>query len=102
MRCLEKDRSRRYDNASALARDVERYLKDETVEARPPSAWYRVRKMVRRNQKALMVAGLVAAVALVGTAEVVWQAKLADEAKAARIADNTRHKWELAAAIEKE
>src|SRR5262245_22321561 len=37
MKCLEKDRSRRYDAASALARDVERYLKDEPVEACPPS-----------------------------------------------------------------
>jgi serine/threonine protein kinase len=37
MRCLEKDRSRRYDTASGLAKDVERYLKDEPVEARPPS-----------------------------------------------------------------
>src|SRR5262245_8760652 len=36
LRCLEKDRSRRYDTASGLARDIERYLKDEPVEARPP------------------------------------------------------------------
>src|SRR5262249_45521241 len=56
MRCLEKDRSRRYDTASNLARDVERYLKDEPVEARPPTAWYRVSKMVRRHRVALSVA----------------------------------------------
>src|SRR5262249_38234921 len=79
MKCLEKDRSRRYDTASNLVRDVERYLKDEPVEARPPSTWYRACKMVRRSQKALMVAGLVATVVLVGTAAVLWQAKLADD-----------------------
>src|SRR5215471_12306009 len=75
MKCLEKDRSRRYDGASALARDVERYLKDEPVEARPPSAWYRLQKTVRRNQKALSVASLVAAVLVLGTGVILWQAK---------------------------
>src|SRR5262249_54217967 len=60
-RCLEKARSRRYDTASNLARDVERYLKDEPVEARPPTAWYRVSKMLRRHRTALTVAGVVAA-----------------------------------------
>ncbi len=44
MKCLEKDRSRRYETATALARDVERYLKDEPVEACPPTAGYRLRK----------------------------------------------------------
>src|SRR5208283_2456877 len=44
MRCLEKDRTRRYDTASALARDVQNYLNDEPVEARPPSTWYRLSK----------------------------------------------------------
>jgi uncharacterized protein HemX len=50
MKCLEKDRSRRYDTASSLARDVERFLKDEPVEARPASAWYRLGKAARRNR----------------------------------------------------
>src|SRR5262249_1594408 len=49
MRCLEKDRSRRYDTASNLARDVERFLKDKPVEARPPSAWYRLPNAPRRT-----------------------------------------------------
>ena len=38
MKCLEKHRERRYETANALARDVQRYLADEPVEARPPSA----------------------------------------------------------------
>ena len=44
MKALEKDRGRRYDSASAFAADVERYLKDEPVQACPPSAGYRLRK----------------------------------------------------------
>jgi serine/threonine protein kinase/tetratricopeptide (TPR) repeat protein len=56
MRCLEKDRTRRYDTASALARDVERYLRDEAVEARPASLWYRLGKAYRRNRVAATTA----------------------------------------------
>ena len=48
MKCLEKDRARRYESASGLARDVERYLADEPVEACPPGAGYRLRKFARK------------------------------------------------------
>jgi serine/threonine protein kinase len=58
MKALEKDRARRYETASALAADVQRYLRDEPVLAGPPSAVYRVRKFVRRNKAALGIAGL--------------------------------------------
>ena len=44
MKCLEKDRTRRYESASGLARDIERYLHDEPVEASPPSRRYRLGK----------------------------------------------------------
>ncbi len=60
MKCLEKDRSRRYDTADGLARDVERYLRDEPVDACPPSAGYRLRKFARRHWR-----GLAAALAFV-------------------------------------
>src|SRR5262249_54053799 len=50
MKALEKDRSRRYETASAFAADVQRYLHDEPVQACPPSARYRLRKFVRRNR----------------------------------------------------
>src|SRR5262249_46260717 len=50
MKALEKDRNRRYETASAFAADVQRYLKDEPVEAGPPSAWYRLRKFARRHK----------------------------------------------------
>jgi tetratricopeptide (TPR) repeat protein len=56
MKALEKDRNRRYESASAFAADVQRYLKDEPVQACPPSAWYRFRKFARRNKAGLVVA----------------------------------------------
>jgi serine/threonine protein kinase/Flp pilus assembly protein TadD len=59
MKCLEKDRNRRYESANSLARDVERYLRDEPVQACPPSAWYRLRKFARRSKAGLGVSGLV-------------------------------------------
>jgi serine/threonine protein kinase/Tfp pilus assembly protein PilF len=66
MRALEKDRNRRYETANAFAADVQRYLNDETVQACPPSAWYRFRKFARRNRGPLTMASVVtAALALV-------------------------------------
>ncbi|MFN0060385.1 MAG: protein kinase domain-containing protein [Planctomycetota bacterium] len=53
MRCLEKDRTRRYETANELALDLERYLHHEPIAARPPSAGYRLRKFVRRNRSAV-------------------------------------------------
>ena len=50
MKALEKDRTRRYDTANGFARDIQRYLADEVVEARPPSAGYRLKKFVRRHK----------------------------------------------------
>lgn len=87
MRCLEKDRALRYDSASALAADLERFLRDEPVEAGPPSAGYRLQKFVRRHR------GLVAASAcvflalvlgVVGTsAGMAWAVRERDRARAA-------------------
>jgi hypothetical protein len=61
MRCLEKDRKRRYETASGLAADVTRHLKSEPVVARPPSELYRLQKLVRRHKLVLGAAGAVAA-----------------------------------------
>jgi len=68
MKCLEKDRNRRYETAAALAADVDHYLKDEPVAARPPSRVYRAGKFFRRNQwpviaGAAILCGLVAGIA---------------------------------------
>ena len=58
MRALEKDRTRRYETANGLARDVERYLTDEPVHACPPSGAYKLRKFARRNRGALVAASI--------------------------------------------
>jgi serine/threonine protein kinase/Flp pilus assembly protein TadD len=59
MKTLEKDRNRRYETANGLARDVQRYLNDEPVQACPPSFWYRFRKLARRNWRAFGTASAV-------------------------------------------
>jgi tetratricopeptide (TPR) repeat protein len=71
MKALEKDRTRRYETANGLARDIQRYLADEVVEARPPSAGYRLKKFVRRNPLQLALAGTVALL-LLGSVAVAW------------------------------
>jgi serine/threonine protein kinase len=66
MKCLEKDRTRRYETANGLARDVQRYLADEPVEACPPSPWYRLRKTARRHKAGMaMAAGVVIGLAFI-------------------------------------
>jgi WD40 repeat protein/serine/threonine protein kinase len=59
MKCLDKDRRRRYETANSLAADVQRYLADEPVQACPPSAGYRLKKLVRKNKRALSAATLL-------------------------------------------
>jgi serine/threonine protein kinase/tetratricopeptide (TPR) repeat protein len=81
MRCLEKDRTRRYETASGLARDVERYLADEPVEACPPSAGYRLRKFARKHRGALAAAAACALLLLAGAAVSTWQAVRATRAE---------------------
>jgi tetratricopeptide (TPR) repeat protein len=72
MKALEKDRGRRYETANGLARDVERYLVDEPVQACPPSAWYRLRKFARRNRAGLRIAAAAALVLLLAVGGVSW------------------------------
>ncbi|MFO0847715.1 MAG: tetratricopeptide repeat protein [Gemmataceae bacterium] len=74
MTALEKDRTRRYDGAGAFAADVERYLADEPVLARPPSALYRARKFARRHRGGLAVASLVLALFAVLAGGLGWAA----------------------------
>ncbi|TWU28784.1 serine/threonine protein kinase [Novipirellula artificiosorum] len=65
MKALAKERDRRYQTASAVAADVQRYLDGEAIEARPPSTRYRLSKFVRRNRSSV-VAGLLVSLILVG------------------------------------
>src|SRR5438093_1114598 len=60
MKCLEKDRARRYETANGLAADLQRHLDNEPVVARPPSSFYRLQKMVRRNKLAVAASTAVA------------------------------------------
>jgi serine/threonine protein kinase/Flp pilus assembly protein TadD len=57
MKCLEKDRTRRYPSAADLARDVQNYLDQKPVTARPPTWWYRFGKHLRRRRRAIALAG---------------------------------------------
>ena len=69
-----RDRARRYESANDLARDFQRYLADEPVEAAPPSAAYQVWKLRRKHRVALATAGAFAAVLIAATAISLWQA----------------------------
>ncbi len=77
MRSLEKDRSRRYPSAIALADDVRRYLRQEPIEARPPSTIYRLSKFARRYRVALATATLILLSLTGGLAASVWQMRRA-------------------------
>jgi WD40 repeat protein len=86
MKCLEKDRARRYDTANGLAADLRRHLDNEPVAARPPSAAYRLQKAWRRN-KVVFTAVVVVVVALVvGIGVSTWQAVVASRAKTKALA----------------
>jgi serine/threonine protein kinase len=67
MKTLEKDRNRRYDSATALAEDVQRYLDGEVVEACPPSTYYRFQKFAGRNRSLLLTGSSFVAVLLMAT-----------------------------------
>jgi serine/threonine protein kinase/tetratricopeptide (TPR) repeat protein len=66
MKCLEKDRVRRYESSSAVAADVMHYLAQEAVIAAPPSRVYRLRKFVRRNKRSMIAVASVVIALLVG------------------------------------
>ncbi|MBI3410874.1 MAG: serine/threonine protein kinase [Planctomycetes bacterium] len=95
MKCLEKDRNRRYETANGFAADVQRYLDDEPVLACPPSAVYRLGKFVRRNRGQVIVVAVVLLCLIGGMVGTTWglirainaeeQAK--DDAKKAKRSD---------------
>ena len=72
MKALEKDRNRRYETANGLAKDIERHLQSEPVQARPPSSGYRFRRFVRRNKAVVVAGGSVLAALLIGLAASTW------------------------------
>ena len=85
MKALEKDRTRRYETANGFARDIQRYLADEVVEARPPSRGYRLKKFVKRNKGQVIAASLVFLTlvgGIVGTSLGMASARRAQKAEA--------------------
>ncbi|HEV8421923.1 MAG TPA: protein kinase, partial [Chthoniobacterales bacterium] len=90
MKCLEKDRQRRYETANGLASDIQRHLTNEPVIARPPSAAYRFRKLVRRNRLAVMCGTAVATALLAGVAVSTWLAIKATRSEHQAVAARSR------------
>lgn len=82
---LEKDKERRYQSASEFGEDVGRYLRDEPILARPPSATYQMSKFAKRNKA--LVAGVAASVALLvmGVIGTAWQAARATDQRNAAL-----------------
>jgi serine/threonine protein kinase len=90
MKALEKDRSRRYQTANGLARDLERYLADEPVEAGPSSTGYRLKKLARRYRNALATAAVFVLLLALAAAVSTWQALRATTAQRAARAERDR------------
>jgi tetratricopeptide (TPR) repeat protein/predicted Ser/Thr protein kinase len=89
-KALEKDKSRRYTSAAAMGADIRRYLKDEPIIARPPSATYQLHKFARRHT-ALVVGVVAVFVVLVGgIVASAWQATRARRAERAALLDRDR------------
>ncbi|HEV2949786.1 MAG TPA: tetratricopeptide repeat protein [Gemmataceae bacterium] len=92
MKCLEKDRNRRYETANSLASDIQRYLHDEPVQACPPSRWYRWRKFARRYRAALATAAVVLLVMVAGVVSSTWQATRASQERAKALKEAAKAK----------
>jgi eukaryotic-like serine/threonine-protein kinase len=82
MKALEKDRTRRYETATDMARDVQRYLADEPVEACPPSAVYRLMKFGRKFKRALATTAAFVVLLLAAVVVSAWLAVRATFAEA--------------------
>lgn len=106
MKCLEKDRSRRYETPSGLARDLQRYLDDEPVEACPPSTVYRLQKLARKHRWAIATAASFMILILIGIVVSFTLASVAmtarNEAVLARAASEKALAQEMTARTEAE
>lgn len=102
MKALEKDRNRRYATPGDFALDVERYLHGEAIQARPPSAIYRLTKFAQRRRGAVIAIAAVALALLLGTVVATWQAVVANEAKVHAQAAARAEKDAKVTAVDKE
>jgi tetratricopeptide (TPR) repeat protein len=94
MKALEKDRERRYQTVDSFAEDIQHYLENETVSARPPSRVYQFQKLVSRHKLGFTAFGMVMATLIAGLSITTWS--LAKEKKARREADKARGEADLA------
>src|SRR5437867_883783 len=84
MKCLEKDRTRRYDTANGLAVDLKRHLNNEPVIARPPSTTYRIQKAIRRHKLGFAATAAVSLALVIGVTVSTTQAVRATRAEHAK------------------
>jgi len=92
MKALEKDRARRYETANSLAMDLRRHLAGDDVLAAPPSAGYRLRKLVRRHRGLVAALAAVTMTLVLGVVAFAWQAAVARDER-----DNARTAWQAEA-----
>jgi len=90
LKCLEKDRTRRYETANGLAADLQRHLDHEPVVARPPSVRYRLFKAWQRHKLAFAASGAVISTLILGIVMTSWQAIEANHARRAEKAQRLR------------
>jgi serine/threonine protein kinase/WD40 repeat protein len=102
MKALEKDRNRRYESASAFAADVQRYLRDEPVQACPPSLAYRLRKLMRRHKGPVLAASLVVLALVGGIIGTTWGMIRATDARGVAVHETEQKQAALAAAQQSE
>jgi serine/threonine protein kinase/lipopolysaccharide biosynthesis regulator YciM len=81
MKALERDRTRRYETADALAADLRRYLDDETIHACPPSRRYRLGKFARKHRVPLVTISAFVLLLMLGATVSAWQAIVATRAR---------------------
>jgi eukaryotic-like serine/threonine-protein kinase len=90
MKCLQKDRARRYETANGLAMDIERHLHHQPVLARPDTRIYRMAKFVRRHRASVTFAGLIFVALIAGLTGTITQARRATQH--ARLEEAQRHR----------
>ncbi len=98
MKALEKDRTRRYETANGFARDIERYLSGDPVEAGPPSAAYRLQKFASKNRGLLGTVAAFVVLLVLGAVVSTWQAVRARRAERAATRQRDRADAEAATA----
>jgi serine/threonine protein kinase/tetratricopeptide (TPR) repeat protein len=99
LKCLEKERARRYETANALAMDIQRHLKNEVVTARPPSVGYQLQKFIRRHKLQFAAVCGMGLMLIGGVIATSWQDIRARRAEGEQRLERTRAENRLNAAI---